>query len=232
MTPQACRAVVSGVAFPRARCSHGAKRNVLDVQHVARLIIFTGFFEPVFYLGSIGLGLGAMVPGSLRGCQLRAFVVPSLASSCLNSAITDSFFNIFFKLHFEDLRRDSCDYALPASFGQRDAVGDHPRLDVCGGVSAGRACAGTHHRLAALLLSRWRSWPQPAAVLVMAAACVLGLCSVPRDVAKKIQDFDAVMGLLVTDVPFRGDVLPGGIHARPSRFFVFSCVRGCVFVAI
>ena len=32
----------------------------------------------------------------------RAFVAPGLlASSCLNGAITDGFFNIFFKLHFQ-----------------------------------------------------------------------------------------------------------------------------------
>ena len=76
------------------------QRNLLVYKHTW-MVIFTGFFEPLFYLLSIGLGLGAFVP-DIGGVSYTAFVAPGLlASSCMNGAISDGFFNIFFKLHFQ-----------------------------------------------------------------------------------------------------------------------------------
>ena len=68
-------------------------------------IIFTGFFEPVFYLFSIGIGIGAMVgdvtlpSGEVIGYS--AFVAPALmAASAMNGAVLETTFNIFFRLKF------------------------------------------------------------------------------------------------------------------------------------
>ena len=75
------------------------QRNLLVYKH-SWMVIFSGFFEPLFYLLGIGLGLGAMV-GKTSGVSYGAFVAPALlASSCMNGAISDGFFNIFFKLHY------------------------------------------------------------------------------------------------------------------------------------
>jgi lipooligosaccharide transport system permease protein len=65
-------------------------------------IILSGFFEPVFYLFSIGVGIGALI-GSLtiggRHIPYPAFVAPALlASSAMNGAIYESTMNIFYKL--------------------------------------------------------------------------------------------------------------------------------------
>src|SRR6186713_2616970 len=76
------------------------QRNLLVYKH-GWMIIFSGFFEPLFYLLSIGIGLGSLVP-DVAGVNYTAFVAPGLlASSCLNGAISDGLFNIFFKLHFQ-----------------------------------------------------------------------------------------------------------------------------------
>src|SRR3954468_14018513 len=76
------------------------QRNLLVYKHTW-MVIFSGFFEPLFYLLGIGIGLGSMVP-DIHGISYAAYVAPGLlASSCLNGAITDGFFNIFFKLHFQ-----------------------------------------------------------------------------------------------------------------------------------
>ena len=76
------------------------QRNLLVYKHTW-MVIFSGFFEPLFYLLGIGIGLGSMVP-PIDGVSYSAFVAPGLlASSCLNGAITDGFFNIFFKLHYQ-----------------------------------------------------------------------------------------------------------------------------------
>jgi hypothetical protein len=63
------------------------QRNLLVYKHTW-MVIFTGFFEPLFYLLSIGLGLGAFVP-DIGGVSYTAFVAPGLlASSCMNGAIS------------------------------------------------------------------------------------------------------------------------------------------------
>lgn len=68
-------------------------------------VVFSGFFEPVFYLFSIGVGIGALVgdvvgPGG-KEIEYAAFVAPALlGSSAMNGAIYESTMNIFFKLKY------------------------------------------------------------------------------------------------------------------------------------
>jgi lipooligosaccharide transport system permease protein len=65
-------------------------------------ILASGFFEPLFYLLSIGLGLNHLVGHlALEGHEVpyAVYVAPGLlASSAMNGALFDSTFNIFFKL--------------------------------------------------------------------------------------------------------------------------------------
>lgn len=76
------------------------QRNLLVYRH-DWMVIFSGFFEPVFYLFGIGIGLGALID-TVDGVSYAAFVAPGLlAASCMNGAISDGFFNIFFKLHYQ-----------------------------------------------------------------------------------------------------------------------------------
>jgi lipooligosaccharide transport system permease protein len=65
-------------------------------------IILSGFFEPVFYLLAIGVGIGALI-GTVtvdgRRVSYSAFVAPALlAASAMNGAIYESTMNIFYKL--------------------------------------------------------------------------------------------------------------------------------------
>ncbi len=84
---------------------HMLERNFLVYRRLW-LVIFSGFFEPVFYLFSIGIGLGALV-GDLslpdgRAISYAAFVAPALlGASAMNGAVYESTFNIFFKLKYE-----------------------------------------------------------------------------------------------------------------------------------
>lgn len=80
------------------------ERNYLVYRRLWK-IIFTGFFEPVFYLFSIGIGIGALVPEVIGpgGAPIpyTAFVAPALmATSAMNGAVMETTFNIFFKLKF------------------------------------------------------------------------------------------------------------------------------------
>ncbi len=72
------------------------------------LVIATGFFEPVFYLLSLGIGLGTYI-GEVTDANgvavpYAAFVAPALlAVSAMNGAVYDSTWNVFFKMHFGKL---------------------------------------------------------------------------------------------------------------------------------
>ncbi|WP_203335563.1 ABC transporter permease [Nocardioides limicola] len=81
-------------------------RNFLAYRHAWRLFM-TGFLEPVFFLFSIGIGIGAMIDGfDHHGTVVSyaAFVAPALlAVSAFNGAMMDSAFNVFFKLRYQKL---------------------------------------------------------------------------------------------------------------------------------
>lgn len=68
-------------------------------------VVFSGFFEPVFYLFAVGVGVGAMVedfpgPGGAP-VSYAAFVAPAMmAASAMNGAVLETSFNIFFKLQY------------------------------------------------------------------------------------------------------------------------------------
>ncbi|WP_028660949.1 ABC transporter permease [Nocardioides insulae] len=78
-------------------------RNFLSYRR-AWLVFLTGFFEPLFYLLSIGIGVGSLVSGfELNGEEIAYadFVAPGmLAASAMNGAVLDSTYNFFFKIRY------------------------------------------------------------------------------------------------------------------------------------
>jgi lipooligosaccharide transport system permease protein len=69
------------------------------------LVLFSGFFEPVLYLFSIGIGVGALVGDlTLANGQVvsyAAFVAPAmLAVSAMSGALAETTFNFFFKFKY------------------------------------------------------------------------------------------------------------------------------------
>lgn len=83
------------------------ERNFFAYRH-SWLAFVSGFFEPLFYLLSIGIGVAGLVgdfrmsDGTLIG--YTAFVAPAmLASSAMNGAIFDATYNIFFKMKYAKL---------------------------------------------------------------------------------------------------------------------------------
>jgi lipooligosaccharide transport system permease protein len=187
------------------------QRNLLVYKHTW-MVIVSGFFEPLFYLLGIGIGLGSMVP-PINGISYTAFVAPGLlASSCLNGAITDGFFNIFFKLHFQKTYDGilATPMRVPdVAFGEmlwalgRGSLYAAAFLLVLFGLGAATGRP--------LLLSSWALLAWPAAVLVAASFASMSLCLMTF--ARKVQDFDMVMGLLVMPM-----FLFSGIFVPISRF--------------
>ncbi|MBA3349859.1 MAG: ABC transporter permease [Actinobacteria bacterium] len=90
--------------FPSARRSLKlVQRNAVAYRH-AWIAILSGFFEPVFYLGAVGFGVGQFVDSiPYRGTEISyaSFMAPGmLAASVLNGALFDGFFSPFFKLNW------------------------------------------------------------------------------------------------------------------------------------
>lgn len=96
------RALYSGNA--RAVLSRG----VMATRSTNWLIVLTGVFEPIFYLLSLGVGLGAYI-GTVTDSHgndipYAAFIAPALlAVAAMNGAVYDSTWNVFFKMHFARL---------------------------------------------------------------------------------------------------------------------------------
>ena len=81
------------------------ERAFLSLKSNNWVVFFSGFFEPVLYLASLGLGLGALV-GDVAGpdgtpVPYGMYLAPALlAVSAMNGAIYDSTWNVFFKLRY------------------------------------------------------------------------------------------------------------------------------------
>jgi lipooligosaccharide transport system permease protein len=105
--------VVPWPALSRLRHLFGGRSSLHLIERHARaykhawLVLLSGVGEPLFYLLSLGLGLGKLV-GTVTGpggpVSYAEFVAPALlATSAMNGAIYDSTFNVFFLLKYEKL---------------------------------------------------------------------------------------------------------------------------------
>ena len=86
-------------------------------------MVASGAAEPLFYLLSVGVGIGALI-GDVAGpggqpVPYREFVAPGLlAVSALNGALNDSTFNVYGRLKFEKLY----DAVLTTPLGAQDVA--------------------------------------------------------------------------------------------------------------
>jgi lipooligosaccharide transport system permease protein len=101
------------------------ERNILTYRR-QWVAFVTGFLEPVFYLFSLGVGLGALIGqiplGDGRTVTYAQFMAPAmLAMSAMNGAVFDATYNMFFKLKY----MHTFDAMLATPVGPRDvAVGE------------------------------------------------------------------------------------------------------------
>jgi len=100
--PRAMRALYAGNARSVMQRGWSATRST------NWLVIVSGFFEPIFYLLSLGIGFGALVgdvqTSSGQTVPYAAFIAPALlATAAMNGAVYDSTWNVFFKMHFAKL---------------------------------------------------------------------------------------------------------------------------------
>ena len=175
-------------AFAGSRAHLLFERNLM-VYRRSWMVIFSGVFEPLFYLFSLGIGLGhfvGKVPGP--GGQLvdySSFVAPALlASAAMNGAIYDST-NVFWKLKYAR----TYDAVLSTPIGPADvAVGETAWALFRGFLYAisFMAVAGS----LGLIESPWGLLALPGAVVIGFAFAGLGVAA--TTFMRTWQDFEFV----------------------------------------
>jgi lipooligosaccharide transport system permease protein len=114
------RGPLSSIYSGNARAVIGRGMHVMRRNNLT--VVVSGFFEPIFYLLSMGIGLGTLI-GVLeyRGVEVpyAAYIAPALmAVSAMNGAVFDSTMNVFFKMHYGKLY----DGMLSTSLGPLDVA--------------------------------------------------------------------------------------------------------------
>lgn len=98
-------------------------RGLLATRTSTWVVVVSGFFEPVFYLLAMGVGLGTFIgdieTASGASVPYAAYIAPALlAVSAMNGAVYDSTWNVFFKMHFGKLYQSM----LATSLGPLDVA--------------------------------------------------------------------------------------------------------------
>jgi lipooligosaccharide transport system permease protein len=196
---------------------HLVERHARVYRH-AWLMFASGLLEPLFYLLSIGVGLGHLV-GQVTGpsghpVAYTAYVAPALlASSSMNGAIYDSTFNVFFRLKYAKLY----DAVLATPMRPGDvALGEITWALIRGGMYA---CAFMVIMLAmGLVHSVWAVLAVPVALLIGFAFAGTGMAGTTY--MKSWQHFEFVMLVTLPMFLFSSSFYPLSVYPPALRVVV------------
>jgi len=196
-------------------------RNMLVYRH-SWMVVFSGFFEPLFYLFSMGFGVGALI-GSVQldngsSVPYAVFVAPALlASSAMNGAIYETSNNFFYKLKYAKLY--DAVIATPMS------LGDVARGEIMWALMRGSLYVVGFLGVVALLgVAGQGLISSPLGILAFPAAMVVGFGFAGAGMAattfvRKWQDFDIMQLAIMPMFLFSGTFYP--IAAYPPALQIF-----------
>ena len=174
------------------------------------LVVASGAAEPLFYLLSVGVGIGALI-GTVAGpgghpVPYREFVAPGLlAVSALNGALNDSTFNVYGRLKFEKLY----DSVLATPLGARDVAASEIGWAVLRGLLYSVPFLIVMASMG-LIASPWALLALPSAALVSFATAAAGVALTTY--MKSWQDFEYVMLVAVPMFLFSGTFYPLSVY--------------------
>lgn len=186
------------------RAAAVVERNVLAYRRMPGPFL-TGFLEPLLYLGSIGIGVGALV-GDLvvdgRSIPYEVFVAPGLlVVAAMNGAIMDTTFGFFVKFKYGK----TYDAILVTPLGTSDvAVGEVAWAVIRGGIYS--AVFLVSMLALGLTESAWAVLALPVAMLVAFAFAGAGLGA--STFMRSFVDFDFVNLALVPMFLFSATFFP------------------------
>ena len=194
------------------------ERNIMVYRH-QWIIIFSGVFEPIFYLIGIGLGIGGIIDTLTlpdgRDIPYVAYVAPALlATAAMNGAVFETIFNVFFKLNYAK----TYDGVLATPMGITEiALGEMMWALLRSLLYA--VAMFVIMLVAGLVLSPWGALMVPAALLVSAAFAAAGLAG--TSYLRTVNDFDVPMGLVVMPMfLFSGTFFPISIYPEPIQWLM------------
>jgi len=197
--------------------AHLIERHARVYRHTWGVLI-SGFFEPLFYLLSIGIGLGKLV-GTVTGpgghpVAFTAFVAPALlATSAMNGAVADSTFNVFFRMKYAKLY----DAALATPMNSGDiAAGEIGWALIRGGIYAAAFMAVM--ALMGLIGSAWAALDVPAALLIGFAFAGAGMAATTY--MRSWQHFEFIMLATVPMFLFSTTFYPLSVYPRVLQIVV------------
>ena len=206
---------LSSIFLGRSRASLVLERNFLVYKHLW-VIIFSGFFEPLFYLFAARVGLGELVgdvrDGSGQPIGYTEFVAPALlAASAMNGAVYESTMNIFFKLKYAK----TYDAMLATPLGPFDiAVGEIAWCLMRGAIYAAGFLVVMW--VTGLARSPWAVMALPAASLVGFAFASVGMAA--TSFMRSWQDFDMVNLAILILFLFSATFFPLSVYPENIRF--------------
>ncbi len=197
--------------------AHLIERHARVYRHTWTVLI-SGFFEPLFYLLSIGVGLGKLV-GTVIGpgghpVGYTSFVAPALlATSAMNGAVMDSTFNVFFRMKYAKLY----DAALATPMRSDEiALGEVGWALIRGGIYA---VAFMVIMLAmGLVHSVWAIFDVPTALLIGFAFAGAGMAATTY--MKSWQHFEFVMLATLPMFLFSTTFYPLSVYPRALQIIV------------
>jgi len=190
------------------RALHLVERNV-TVYRRGWIFLVSGFFEPFFYLLSIGIGLSKLVGPLHVGHELvpyTVFVAPGLlASSAMNGALFDSTFNLFHKLKFARIYESVLSTPLTVADVATGEMGWS--LIRAGLYSASFMCV-----MAALgyISTPWVVFAYPGALLVAFAFSATGMAATTH--MRSWQDFSTILLVILPMFLFSATFYPLSVY--------------------
>ncbi|OMH31448.1 ABC transporter permease [Tersicoccus sp. Bi-70] len=182
------------------------------------VILASGFFEPVFYLLSLGVGLGTLV-GQVQGpggstISYAAYIAPALlAVSAMNGAVYDSTWNVFFKMNFGKLYQGM----LYTSLGPLDVAVGEIFMALMRGAIYAVGFTGVM-LLFGLAPSAWTLLLIPAAVLVAFGFASFGMAI--TSFLKTFQQMDLVTFVMMPMFLFSATFYPLSVYPEPIQWIV------------
>ena len=206
------------------RSALGGRGSVHLIERHARvyrhtwLVLVSGVFEPLFYLLSIGVGIGHLV-GTVTGpggqpVGYTSFVAPALlATSAMNGAIFDSTFNVFFRLKYAKFY----DAALATPMRPGDiALGEVGWSLIRGGLYATAFLAVM--LALGLVHSAWAVFDLPVALLIGFGSAAAGLAA--TTFMRSWQDFEFIMLATLPMFLLSATFYPLSVYPRPVQIVV------------
>ncbi|SDT67147.1 ABC transporter permease [Actinoplanes derwentensis] len=195
-----------------------AQRNVTALKSAYWLAMLGGLLEPVLYLFSIGLGVGALIgdiplPGG-RMVSYAEFVAPAmLAASAMSGALAETTFNFFGKMKFWRLYEGIL--ATPVR-----------PIEIALGELCWAMLRGSVYSAAFLVVMVVMDLTTPARALLAFPASVLigfafgGLGLAISTVIRGWQDFDLISAGQFALFLFSGTFAPAGAYPEVLRWLI------------